>query len=68
MSKIDQTKLKFRNCHFENFRQMTRVYILHHGVFTNFSTKLFQDSHFAFHADSGLSYTGDQATQSYLES
>ena len=47
---------------------MTRVYILHHGVFTNCFAEIFQDSHFAFHADSGLSYTGDQATQSYLES
>ena len=42
--------------------------ILHDGVFTNFFDEIFQDLHFAFHADSGLSYTGDQATQSYLES
>ena len=47
---------------------MTRIHILHHWVLTTFLTKLFQDSQFAFHADSGLSYTGDQATQSYLES
>ena len=47
---------------------MTRVYILNQRVLTNFLTKLFQNYNFAFHADSGLSYTGDQATQSYLES